>query len=356
VAVLVDFRPTGKLRGSKTVDVTAALALPAHFPLVEVAVEFWRRIWAALRLAERYLPLTGLDLYQIAPTVSGEMLRPLLESGADIRIHVNNGAVASFVDTVPLLHPYGRLICHDLFVTDVHAYSTNFRSPGKYDGSIVNWVNGPLLAHIGCRKGCDVDYCTTATGSAALISARSTTWRSRLPPDPEQGVFSARRPDSGAGAGAQRRGAGAGRGGCGAVTDRRAVPGRLPRGRGSGSGGDQHRDQRCGRHLGLHVGYGNRYARPSWEGHDDFLFPAVLAQRIRKTLDTFPADKLIINPDCGLRHLFADVARSKLSAMVEGTATVRRTLPTEHPATSTEKPVTTEHLWTSSEPTVEQGA
>ncbi len=135
-----------------------AEAAPAHFPSVEVAVDFWRRVWAALRLAERYVPLAGLDLYQIAPTVSGEMLRPLLESGAAIRMHVNNGAVASFVDTVPLLHPYGRLICHDLFVTDVHAYRTGFRGPGKYDGSIVNWLNGPLLAHIGRRKGFDVDY------------------------------------------------------------------------------------------------------------------------------------------------------------------------------------------------------
>ena len=31
---------------------------------------------------------------------------------------------------------------------------------------------------------------------------------------------------------------------------------------------------------GLHVCYGNRYARPSWEGHYDFLFPAVLAARV----------------------------------------------------------------------------
>jgi hypothetical protein len=34
----------------------------------------------------------------------------------------------------------------------------------------------------------------------------------------------------------------------------------------------------------------------------------------------------ILNPDCGLRHLPADVARSKLAAMVKGTAAVRRTL------------------------------
>jgi 5-methyltetrahydropteroyltriglutamate--homocysteine methyltransferase len=129
---------------------------------------------------------------------------------------------------------------------------------------------------------------------------------------------------------------------------------------------------------GLHVCYGNRYARPSWEGHYDFLFPAVLdanvhqlilefgrkgyedlhmiaqlgwdralglgvldvkteqiesaelvAARIRKALRTFPAEKLIINPDCGLRHLPGDVARAKLTAMVEGTAAVRRTLPSQ---------------------------
>ncbi|HET9256835.1 MAG TPA: hypothetical protein VFO16_16780 [Pseudonocardiaceae bacterium] len=132
---------------------------------------------------------------------------------------------------------------------------------------------------------------------------------------------------------------------------------------------------------GLHVCYGNRYARPSWEGHYDFLFPAVLdanvdqlvlefarkgyedlpvisrlgwdralglgvvdvkservesaelvAERIRKALDTFPAEKLIINPDCGLRHLPADIARAKLAAMVEGTVAVRQTLTPEQGA------------------------
>jgi 5-methyltetrahydropteroyltriglutamate--homocysteine methyltransferase len=147
---------------------------------------------------------------------------------------------------------------------------------------------------------------------------------------------------------------------------------------------------------GLHVCYGNRYARPSWEGHYDFLFPAVLdanvgqlmlefgrkgyedlhmiqqlgwdralglgvvdvkteqiesaeliAQRIRKALETFPVEKLIINPDCGLRHLPADVARSKLAAMVEGAAAVRRALPT--PTQPSDRTVI------SPEPTVEQG-
>jgi 5-methyltetrahydropteroyltriglutamate--homocysteine methyltransferase len=122
----------------------------------------------------------------------------------------------------------------------------------------------------------------------------------------------------------------------------------------------------------LHVCYGNRYARPLWEGHYDFLFPAVLdarvdqlvlefarkgdddlpviekfgwdrviglgvidvkstevetpdlvATRIRRALDLVPADRLVINPDCGLRHLTGPVARAKLAAMVQGAALVR---------------------------------
>lgn len=133
-------------------------ALPEHFRDVETAVGFWQRAWQALKLEERYVPLPGLDTYQIAPGVGGEVLRPLLESGNDMRMHVNNGAVASFVDTLPLLHPFGRLLCHDLFVTDIQQYRTGFRGPGKYDGSVVNWVNGPLLKLIGSRKGFDVCY------------------------------------------------------------------------------------------------------------------------------------------------------------------------------------------------------
>ena len=125
----------------------------------------------------------------------------------------------------------------------------------------------------------------------------------------------------------------------------------------------------------LHVCYGNRYARPLWEGHYDFLFPAVLAaridqlvlefarkglddlrlfqqyewdrgvglgvidvkatdvestelvaSRIRQALSVVPAGRLVINPDCGLRHLPPEVARRKLRAMVAGAAQVRREL------------------------------
>ncbi|MCT7660671.1 class I SAM-dependent methyltransferase [Mycobacterium deserti] len=131
-------------------------ACPANFSGLDAAVRFWQDIWGALRLEERYVPLEGLDTYQVTETLTGEVLRPMLESGTDVRMHVNNGAVASFDDTLTLLHPYGKLVCHDLFVTDVDGYHTTFRGPGKYDGSVVNWVNGPLLSHIGRRRGFDI--------------------------------------------------------------------------------------------------------------------------------------------------------------------------------------------------------
>jgi len=127
----------------------------------------------------------------------------------------------------------------------------------------------------------------------------------------------------------------------------------------------------------LHVCYGNRHARPLWAGHYDFLFPAIkdahvdrlalefartgdedlqlleqyqwdrglglgvidvkteqvesaelVAARIRRALQVVTPEKLVINPDCGLRHLPPDVARGKLAAMVAGAAMVRTELST----------------------------
>ncbi|HTF51570.1 MAG TPA: hypothetical protein VK735_29340 [Pseudonocardia sp.] len=138
----------------------------------------------------------------------------------------------------------------------------------------------------------------------------------------------------------------------------------------------------------LHVCYGNRYARPLWEGHYDFLFPAVLdaqvdqlvlefarkgyqdlpvvakfgwdrgiglgvidvkssevetpeliAARIRSALELVPAERLTINPDCGLRNVSGAVARAKLAAMVLGTRTVRAELAAREPVAGPPQPV-----------------
>lgn len=143
--------------------------LPEHFPTVADAVTFWRAVWEGLRLDERYVPLVELDTYQIAPDINGELLRPIVEANGDVRMHISNGAATSFADTLPLLHPHGVLLCHDLFVTDVHQYLNGFRGPGKYDGSVVNWVNGRLLAAIGSRRGFDVSFAPFAYRSAANV-------------------------------------------------------------------------------------------------------------------------------------------------------------------------------------------
>jgi 5-methyltetrahydropteroyltriglutamate--homocysteine methyltransferase len=124
----------------------------------------------------------------------------------------------------------------------------------------------------------------------------------------------------------------------------------------------------------VHVCYGNRNARPLWEGHYDFLFPRILdaeidhlvlefarkgyddlqllkrnnrlrfslglgvinvksseietpdmvADRIRRALGVLPPERVMVNPDCGLRNLPSDVARAKLRALCEGTAMVRQ--------------------------------
>jgi len=126
-------------------------------------------------------------------------------------------------------------------------------------------------------------------------------------------------------------------------------------------------------HVTLHICYGNRYGKPSFEGSYEFLFPAIMdvkvqaismefarrgeddiklfktvpfqvgigvidvktnevesaafvADRIRRALEVIPAERLIINPDCGLVRLPRDVAFAKLSAMVEGTKIVRKEL------------------------------
>jgi len=127
--------------------------------------------------------------------------------------------------------------------------------------------------------------------------------------------------------------------------------------------------------IAVHICYGNRYGKPSWEGSYRYLFPRILeakvqqltlefarrggedldlfrefkmpfeigvgvidvktnavetpdmvAERLRKALDFIPAERMFVLPDCGCNHLSRDVAFAKLCAMVEGTDTVRKEL------------------------------
>jgi 5-methyltetrahydropteroyltriglutamate--homocysteine methyltransferase len=127
--------------------------------------------------------------------------------------------------------------------------------------------------------------------------------------------------------------------------------------------------------IAVHICYGNRYGKPSWEGSYRYLFPAILeakvhqltlefarrggedldlfkefkppfelgvgvidvkthevetaemvAEHIRRALDVMPAERLYILTDCGCVHLPRDVGFAKMKAMVEGTKIVRKEL------------------------------
>ncbi|HEX6317784.1 MAG TPA: hypothetical protein VFZ84_02840 [Burkholderiales bacterium] len=54
--------------------------------------------------------------------------------------------------------------------------------------------------------------------------------------------------------------------------------------------------------------------------------PQAVAERIRAALKHVPAERLVVAPDCGMKYLPRDVAFSKLKALVDGTALVRREL------------------------------
>lgn len=70
---------------------------------------------------------------------------------------------------------------------------------------------------------------------------------------------------------------------------------------------------------------------PPWSWNDDqksfyIETPEDVAERIRTALKYVPAEKLWINPDCGLNPTPRWIALPKLKSMVEGTKIVRREL------------------------------
>jgi hypothetical protein len=122
-------------------------------------VAFWRSVWEALRLEERLRALEGVAEVPLPPGIHASHLEDLLVAAPDdVRFQLSRGAAESFVHTLPLLHPRGYLQVQDIFVTSMDEYRQGFRGPGKLDGSVVNWVNGPLLQAAAARAGYDVHF------------------------------------------------------------------------------------------------------------------------------------------------------------------------------------------------------
>jgi hypothetical protein len=149
---------------------------PEYFASEEAGVRFWADVWRGMKLEERYVPIPDLAGYQVADRTTGEEVLGLLEGfHGDVRFHLSNGAVKSFVHTIPLLHPKGLFEVQDIFTTSLDQYQHSFRGPGKFDGSLANWVNGPLLRHVAGRHGFNVEFTpfTYRKGSQTVILTTS---------------------------------------------------------------------------------------------------------------------------------------------------------------------------------------
>src|SRR5262245_25302194 len=149
---------------------------PEHFS--EDGVAFWQSVWGAVRLEERLVALEGLADAPLPSGMRASHLETLIgEAPTHLRFQLSSGAVESFINTIPLLHPRGYLQVQDIFVTRLSEYLQGFRGPGKLDGSIVNWVNGAVLAEVGEQAGYDVHFAPFRYREGSKTSVLYTTHR-----------------------------------------------------------------------------------------------------------------------------------------------------------------------------------
>jgi hypothetical protein len=122
-------------------------------------MNFWMQLWSSIRLEEKIVAIEDLPDLALPNGLDMIKLEGILdESPGDLRFHLSSGALESFVNTIPLLHPRGYLQVQDIFVTDLNEYRVGFHGPGKLDGSIVNWVNGALLKGVAERTGYNLHF------------------------------------------------------------------------------------------------------------------------------------------------------------------------------------------------------
>jgi hypothetical protein len=129
---------------------------PEAFGDLEQGVRFWSEVWTSVHLEEVYEEIPAPKAIRVAPSVELHLDELLHDLPEWTRVHASTVAVESFAQTLALLHHEGTLVAQDLFVRETAQYSS-FRGPGKLEGSIVNWLNGPVFQRVGERSGFDVE-------------------------------------------------------------------------------------------------------------------------------------------------------------------------------------------------------
>jgi hypothetical protein len=141
-------------------------------------VAFWMQLWSAVRLEERLVQMEDLPDFPFPQGLDAAKVEDILkEAPSDFRFHLSSGALESFLNTLPLLHPRGYLQVQDIFVTDLDQYRLGFYGPGKLDGSLLNWVNGALLKEVAERAGYDVHFAPFHYRKGSRTSVLYTTRR-----------------------------------------------------------------------------------------------------------------------------------------------------------------------------------
>jgi hypothetical protein len=141
-------------------------------------MQFWMETWRAMRIEEKLVDAVDLPDAAFPAGLSALHMEEILRHAPnDLRFHLSTGALDSFRNTLPLLHPRGYLQVQDIFVTDLQEYSMGFHGPGKLDGSIVNWVNGALLREVAERAGYDLHFTPFQYRPGSKTSVLYTTRR-----------------------------------------------------------------------------------------------------------------------------------------------------------------------------------
>jgi hypothetical protein len=129
---------------------------PGALPDPKAGVHFWADVWDSIHLEEIYVEISSPSSLRLAPTAEA-YLDTLLHDMPDwTRVHRSTVAVESFAQTLMLLHHEGVIVAQDLFIRELSQYGL-YRGPGKLEGSIVNWLNGPIFQIVGDRLGFKVD-------------------------------------------------------------------------------------------------------------------------------------------------------------------------------------------------------
>lgn len=147
---------------------------PESFGDLAQGVRFWSDVWDAVHLEEIYAEIPAPAALRVAPSVDLHLDELLVELPEWTRVHASTVAVESFAQTLALLHGEGVLIAQDLFVRDVGQYAA-YRGPGKLEGSIVNWLNGPAFQRVGERSGFRVrirPFTHRAGSNTVVLTAR----------------------------------------------------------------------------------------------------------------------------------------------------------------------------------------